>query len=342
MDFPGEKLVIKMWETLVEKGIGSLLLPWHIKREGRSRNELLLMLAQTEREAAEVRAGRKSLQPDGTLVAILRPEQTGSIANERFDRRVEPTLSFPLAEAVATTIATETARREINSAKAILFAEELLASDLQQPTERTVDEDWLFAWREYAGRVSNEDLQRLWGSVLAGEIKSPGRHSVRTLEFLRSLSKPEAELIALLASFVLDGQVIRSQAQYLSDQGLSFEELLRLQELGILSGVDAISLLIDYKTNEAGRFIKGLVSHNKALIVEHADETKTLTIEVYSLTMVGREILTLGSFTPDTDYLRAVGKGIASNGQGFTVRIADWQQETETMGRFFNPFTIDA
>lgn len=40
MDFPGEKLAIKMWETLFEKGIGSLLTPWQELREGRARNEV--------------------------------------------------------------------------------------------------------------------------------------------------------------------------------------------------------------------------------------------------------------------------------------------------------------
>lgn len=348
MDFPGEKLVIKMWETLAEKGIGSLLSPWQLKREGRARNELrrqeLLILAQAERDAAEVRAGRKSVRSDGKLVVLTGPSQTGPTIDELPDDRVEPTLGFPLAEAAATTTAaTEAARREINSAKAVLFAEELLAGDSQEPPQRTIDDDWLFAWREYAGRVSNEDLQRLWGSVLAGEIKSPGRHSVRTLEFLRGLSKPEADLIALLARFVVDGSVIvRSQKQYLSDHGLPFGALLRLQELGVLSGVEAIGLTTQYTTVQPGRFIKPFVSHDKVLLVENPDESKKLSLEVYMLTMVGTEVLTLGSFSPDTDYLRAVGKGIAGNGQGFTVQIADWQRLTENTGQFFNASKIDA
>ena len=38
MEFPGEKLVTKMWETLAEKGIGAALQPWHEKRLGEARN----------------------------------------------------------------------------------------------------------------------------------------------------------------------------------------------------------------------------------------------------------------------------------------------------------------
>lgn len=72
MDFPGEKLVIKLWETLAEKGVGSLLSPWQAGREGRARNEVrrqeILMLAQAEKDAADIRSGKKQLRADGTLL----------------------------------------------------------------------------------------------------------------------------------------------------------------------------------------------------------------------------------------------------------------------------------
>jgi hypothetical protein len=299
------------------------------------------MLAQAERDAAEVRAGRKQLRPDGTLLAIAAPETTEPPSLRIEGDRVEPTLGLTLAVAAATTTAaTDAARAEINSAKAILFAEEQLAGDHQEPPDRSVDEDWLFTWREYAGRVSGEDLQRLWGSVLAGEVKSPGRHSMRTLEFLKLLSKPEAELIATLARYAIDGRIVRSQSVYLAAHGLSFGLLLRLQELGVLSGVEAIGLTTEYKTISPGKFVKPLISHNKVLVVEHEDESKVLKVEVYTLTVVGAQILGLGSFEPDLEYLRAVAKGIA--GQGFRVQLCDWQQLSETHGRYSNEERIDA
>jgi hypothetical protein len=50
----GEKLLIKMWETLTEKGIGSLLEPWHKSRISKveleaKRNEIII-LAEAERK----------------------------------------------------------------------------------------------------------------------------------------------------------------------------------------------------------------------------------------------------------------------------------------------------
>lgn len=341
MEFPGEKLVIKLWETIAEKGIGSLLTPWQTVREGRARNEVrrqeLLMLAQAETDANDVRAGRKQLRSDGTLMLTSNADLT-LLPNEG---RVEPTLGLPDAlKAAATSSAVNAARVEINSARAVVFAEEQLANDPQSPPDRKVDEDWLFAWRDYAGRVCAEDLQRLWGSVLAGEVKSPGRYSIRTLEFLKTLSKPEADLISKLARYAIDGRIARGQKQYLADKGLSFGMLLRMQEMGVVSGVEAVGLSTTYKTVAEEKFIKALLSNGKALIVEHEDPTKVLKLEVYLLTEVGAQILGLGSFEPDLEYLRLVGKQIA--GQGFAVQLCDWLQVSEDEGQYFNAERIDA
>lgn len=334
MDFPGEKLVIKLWETLTEKGVGSLLSPWQVGREGRARNEVrrneILMLAQAEADAADIRSGKKHLRDDGMLLPVS-PAHIASDINDR----IEPTLG--LAKAIEygnRTADTAAARSEINATKAILFAEEQLVIDEQSPPDRNVDEDWLYTWREHAGKVSAEDLQRLWGSVLAGEVKAPGKYSIRTLEFLKTLSKVEAETISKLARYVIDGCIARNQNGQLEANGLPFAKLLEMQDLGVISGVEALGLTQTYRSVLPNKFLRALVSHNKALIVEHEDPNKTVVLEIYTLTAVGRETLGLGSFEPDIDYLRLIGKQFVE--QGFTVAIADWQFISPTEGRYFN------
>lgn len=342
MEFPGEKLVIKLWETLTDKGIGSLLTPWQTIREGRARNEVrrqeLLMLAQAEKDAADVRAGRKQLLNDGSLMLTVSAQSSTDIP---FESRIEPALGLPNAvSAAVTSSAVNAARIELNSAKAVMYAEEQLVNDPQTPPDRDVDEDWLFAWRDYAGKVSTEDLQRLWGSVLAGEIKSPGRYSIRTLDFLKTLSKPEAELISKIAQYAINGYIAREQQKYLDEKGLTFGLLLRIQEMGVLSGVEALGLTTSYQTMVEGKFIKALLSNGKALIVEHDDPTKVLKLEIFRLTNIGSQILGLGFFEPDLDYLRLVGKHIV--GKGFTVRLCDWRQTSEDEGEYFNGERIEA
>ncbi len=341
MDLPGEKLVIKLWETLAEKGVGSLLSPWQAGRDGRARIEVrrqeILILAQAEKDAADIRAGKKQLRADGTLLLSDFQQTTTHDGVER----IEPTLVVSDAIEYGTRAAANAAARsEINASKAILFAEEQLANDMQSPPTRDIDEDWLFMWREYAGKVSTEDLQRLWGSVLAGEIKAPGRYSIRTLEVLKTLSKPEAEMISRLASYVIAERVTRSQSAYLDSKGLNFSTLLELQELGVISGVEAIGVNSTFKSVVEEKFVKAFISHNKALIVEHDDPTRTLKFEVYILTTVGRQIIGLGSFDPDIEYMRLIGKEFVK--LGFSVKLADWRMVSETEGQYLNSQEIVA
>lgn len=342
MDFPGEKLVIKLWETIAEKGIGSMLTPWQTRREGQARIDVrrqeLLMLAQAEKDVSDVRSGRKQLRSDGTLVLISIDQ---SSAETTAASRIEPTLGLPNAlNAAVASSAINAARSELNSAKAVIYAEEQLANDSQTPPDRKVEEDWLHAWREYSGKISTEDLQQLWGSVLAGEIKSPGSYSIRTLEFLKTLSKSEADLISNIARYSISGIISRAHKKYLEEQGLNFASLLRLQELGILSGVEAVGLGITYPTAVEEKFIKPLISNGKALIVENDDPSKILKLEAYLLTNLGKQILGLGSFEPDLDYLRLVGKKIVD--LGFSVLLCDWRQVSEYQGEYSNGERIDA
>jgi hypothetical protein len=344
VDLPGEKLLIKMWETLTEKSIGSLLSPWHEVRKGQARIEVrrqeLLMLAQAKIDAADIRAGRKRLHHDGSLRLVGNDRKAlDSSATAAASVRIEPKINLQsLAEVSVSIEAAEVIRSEINVSKAVIFAEECLANDPQIPPERTVDEDWLFTWRGYAGKVSAEDLQRLWGNILAGEIKSPGNYSLRTLEFLKGLSTIEAELIAKLAPFVIESIIVRSQKQHLEEQGVSFDMLLKLQELGIVSGAEAIGLTMSYKALTPEKFLRAFRSNGKALIIEHEDPNKVLTIEVYMLTMIGAQLLSLGSFEPNIQYLRLVGREVAA--KGFTASLADWVQVSENQGRYRNAESI--
>jgi hypothetical protein len=113
-----------------------------------------------------------------------------------------------------------------------------------------------------------------------------------------------------------------------------------MQAMGVVSGVEAVNLRTQYKTLVDGKFVKPLLSNGKALIVEHDDPTKILELEVCLLTEVGTQILGLGSFEPDLDYLRLVGKQIA--GQGFSVQLCDWRHVSETEGEYSNAVRIDA
>ena len=332
MEFPGEKLVIRLWETVTEKGIGSWLRPGQNRREGRAwidvHREARLVSAQTEQDVQDIRSGRKTLASDGQLVEL--PEQARPLA-----LREDSALRDAAASVQRNQIAREI-RAEVNVSKALLSAEAALEDDPQTPPERNVDDDWLFRWRNSASTVSSEELQALWGRILAGEIKSPGSFSLRTLEFLKNLSHTEALEITKVSPFVIDGDVIfRGNKQLLDSEGITFGFLVDLQNLAVVSGVEALGIEKIMGSEATEKFERVIVSYNHVLVVTHEDASKEIKLRVYKLTLLGREILKLGSFESHEVYLRSVGQAICS--QGFKVHIARREQVTEKTERYFEP-----
>lgn len=346
MQAPGEELLGKFWDTLADKGIGKLFTPWQIRREARAHAEAraheLRLLAQAEADADDLRAGRKRLHKDGVTL-LPGPSEPHLVEH---DGRIEPTLSVAEFAAIgAAQNAANAARSEINASRAVLFAEETLTRTAQDgpraaaSSGQTIDDDWLFNWREHVGKVSNEDLQRLWGSVLAGEFVNPGQYSLRTLDFLRTLSKSEAELISKLGPLASGNRIFRTASDYLRTAGLHFNALLKLQQLGILSGVEALGMEAIVETAIPGRFIQALAIGNKALIIERESPEPPLRFATYLVTDLGMQILSLGSFAPDIEYMKIGGKDIVT--KGFTVSLADWVQDTPDSGHFFNAVRLD-
>lgn len=336
MDFPGERLVLRLWETITEKGIGSLLRPWQIRREGRAqldiRREEIIALAQAERDAEAIRSGRKNLGPGGRLLALPPAEVLRALSTR--DNRAERQALEAATRTASDNLVADALRKEVNVAKAVLHAEAELEHDIQEPPTRQVDDDWLFRWRDCASAVSSEELQSLWGRVLAGEIKSPGCFSLRTLDSLKNLSQHEALDIAKVSRFVIVDSIFRGAETILDTEGITFGFLLAMQQLGIVAGVEAVGLTLTLKSMEEDTFVTALVSHGRALIVTDDDPSKQITLKVYQLTAIGRQIIRLGTFEPHDGYLRAVGQAI--QGQGFKVQVGRWQQMTDTQGRCFD------
>jgi hypothetical protein len=71
-----------------------------------------------------------------------------------------------------------------------------LASAPEQVSEEAPDTSWLSRFFATAAEIDDEKMQEIWGKILAGEVSTPGRFSLRALDVLRNLSRREAELFA--------------------------------------------------------------------------------------------------------------------------------------------------
>ena len=337
MDYPGEKLLIKLWETLAEKGVGSLLQPWHEKRLAKAkieiRKEELISIAQAECEVDAIKTGKTIYETDATNIPLI----THSV-DDKNHKEISDTPNFAL-KALEIEMS-ELIRKEVNIAKSIMQAEDILSNDQQEPSKEKIEDDWIYSWRENAGRTSASELQGLWGSILAGEIKQPGSYSIRTMEFLKTLSKSDAELIAKIAKFVIADRIYRKKETYLEKEGIYFSQLLFLQDIGILSGVESIGISASYKSIEKDKYIRPLVANNKVIILKDKDQTKVIEAEVYLLTSIGIEVLKLASFEVDNEYILSVAQDYAK--KGIDVYLGDWVQETPEYGNVSNSIKVEA
>lgn len=321
MKIPGEALIEKLWSSLVDKGVGSLLKPWQIRREGQAQVDVkrleLLALAQAERDAEAIRQGKASFS--GELLVFSPPIENGHLLlpNERFETNKEELEALLLA--AQRSAAADALKKEVHVAKAIIYAESELAGDSAPTPDEALGEDWLYRWKNYAGAVTSDELQTLWGRVLAGEVKSPGQYSMRFMSFLHKLSQEEAKLIEKAMPFIIDGMIYREADNLLEKEGITFSKILELQELGVLSGAEAIGLSRAYKSNGQQGLAQLLQSYNLAIGVRHTDPNVGLELSAYIITSLGKQLSTLGSFEPNIEYLKLIGKKIKE--KGFSVEI---------------------
>lgn len=313
MELPGEKLVIKLWDSLIDKGVGSILKPWQIRREGQAmidvRRAEMLQMAQVESDSLAIKRGDKILLPSGEVVTI--------------ENKTNDQLTIGYVNQKSTqTIKAEAIRKEVSVSKAIFFAEGELLQNSQEPANQKINADWLLRWRDGASSVSSDELINLWGKILAGESIEPGTYSLRTLDFLKHLSKDEASLIESVLAVAFGGFIYRDNEEILKAKNVSFDKLLKLQELGLISGVDTFGLEQNWKSSSLDSFKLAIVSNKKLILVTNPDPNRILKIHpVCLLTSVGLQIYDLIKINPDSEMINLIGGKIKS--QGFTAQVGD-------------------
>jgi len=112
------------------------------------------------------------------------------------------------------------------------------------------DEDWMQEFFNLSQDVSDESLQLLWARILAGEVASPGKFSIRTMQLLKTLNSREATLFFDYCSGVF-GFSGRNEKVYARIIGLKSNEIL----FGKMSHMEIIHLaeigLVSYKEMSA-------------------------------------------------------------------------------------------
>ena len=171
--------------------------------------------------------------------------------------------------------------------------------------ESELDDDWLNVFTRYAEDASSERMQKLWGRVLAGEIRKPGRFSLSSIRFLSELDSEiaqEFEAIApeTFADFIplLEGAKDR----------IGVGRLLKLEAMGLVQfGTGMLSKTVTLPANGMAHFVGGSAS----LRLSGTPGTK-VNISAILLTRLGRELRSLLPPSDEVAKIRVMADWLAT------------------------------
>ena len=217
-----------------------------------------------------------------------------------------------LMQRAGTRLALQETIKQHNIESVVDNAYEILEKE-EVCSEEPVEQGWINRFFDSVADISDEDLQKLWGKVLAGEIKQPKSYSLRTLETLKNLSKHEATLFQKIAPFVLregNNHFIVSNNGILKKHDLNYHEILQLDECGLINSGISVSLQISLSNTEESQ----IFNKCKMIALEGLSSSVTkVYVGDYGLTRAGIEILSLIDFIPDDSIVDDVFDLIVKN-----------------------------
>jgi uncharacterized repeat protein (TIGR03899 family) len=299
---------------VVASGVGRVSRSFFIKRDADAKAYEIRKLAEALNESTKL-LGDATYTKDGlTLTTPRQPEVLSA--------------SPQLEERALTRATYQEAKKQINIESITQHAAEELR-DKETVSDEKVDEDWVSRFFSIAESISSEEMQTLWGKILAGEVTQPGSFSLRTLDTLKNLTKQDAEAFTKVAqaafvdrwakqtevAFTL--QYKGNRKVFEEEFSVMVEDIVLLKELGLMASPELFFYF--YPTPEATTSC--LLYGNKVILVEKKPHESGVRIPAEIFTRVGNELLSLVNITPKLKYVNELAKLIPK--EFASVLIAD-------------------
>ena len=103
-----------------------------------------------------------------------------------------------------------------------------------------IEEDWIAHFFDKCDLVSDKDMQSLWSKLMAGEATKPGTYSKRTVDFVATMDKKDAELFTKFCQFtwMIGGPaplIFDVENAIYNSHGINFAALKHLDAIGLIS-----------------------------------------------------------------------------------------------------------
>lgn len=176
-----------------------------------------------------------------------------------------------------------------------------------------VDDEWLERFMDSAKFVSDEEVQLLWGNILAKEFEEPNSTPPSVIRILSEITPPYARMFQVLCSlectFSVEGDtdetiiILPNEYRYLREFGLQFEELAELEMLGLIQFDPNAGYIVEFDRSKYPK-IRCTYGKEEIVITEYPD--KQFPIGIVILTKAGKSIARFATKNPIDGHFREV------------------------------------
>lgn len=325
----GKVLPLDKLLDILSKAVGRVTKSYFDRKDVDTKAYEILKLAEANAKVKEMETKLVGVKDE--KIAIISAKDVPNTIPET--SQVNPTLS----ERTQERINFQEAKKQLNIENITAFAAEDLKNE-PPVTDEPLDEDWTTRFFKIAEEISNEEMQALWGKILAGEIKQPKTFSLRTLELIRNLSQKEANTFKKVANFAIkninENYLVKNVDNLLSEKyDINYTDIALLTEIGIIqSGEFVVHQLLKSPKEYSRLFLAGEI----LIYIQVKPNTPTINIPVHRFTNAGNELLNLIKPQPPFDYLTAFAHSIKN--ENIDVQYGDLSEKEVNGGRPFHQF----
>lgn len=282
---------------VTSKAIGELCAPALLRKKAKAKGQEILTIGESMKDLRESLGIDAALSYQNGGLNIQLPSSGIEKPTANFERRIEERL------------ARLEANRQRNLDKVTLFAVRNIDYE-KQPSADPVDDDWASKFFNAARDISSEQMQEVWGKILAREVERPGSFTPRSLDTLQALSKEEARLFQHILQYkvVTDDEVyiVGNDISQVRPDGKRWYVLLLMRELHL---VQESIFITKFDCDSEMTFL------HYGLQLQVKEKMKQ-SYEVYGalLTKVGRELSNLIEHDPNVEFFTSFRDQIDKQG----------------------------
>lgn len=176
-------------------------------------------------------------------------------------------------------------RRDVREISNIVSAYSFAINELKKlpgVDGENLDPDWATAFYDSAKDSSDEEIQVLWGKILAGEIAHHGKFYKRTLSILKNMESEEAKHFVELVPLLITKETV-PEFIFQNNEFFQYNDLQTLMDCGIVNSSDGLYTYTGLDQVKLPGF--KLVSKNY--------DVKELQLEGFALTDAGLQLCQL-------------------------------------------------